>query len=191
MPDPRPAARLPPHSPLRPACQRHPRRQHLPSAPPAGRAGDTARGRGDLRCRGQRAQAALAPVSMLRRSHDYHREVPARLLAALSSGDFHRRDQDRHIMIKIGARQNYKTARLLRRLSTSNDHARPRVTLDSRRVVRSPLHDSDSPELLTQDLATPPAVSSLGGLRTPAPVPAAPPSGGRHPQTFTKTVLTT
>ena len=98
----------------------------------------------DLRCRGQRAQAALAPVSVLRRSHDHHREVPARLLAALPSGDFHRRDQDRHIMIKIGARQNYKTARLLRRLSTSNDHARPRATLDSRRVVRSPLRDSDS-----------------------------------------------
>ena len=32
---------------------------------------------------------------------------------------------------------------------------------------------------------TPPAVSSLGGLRTPAPLCAAPPSWGRHPQTFT------
>jgi len=47
-------------------------------------------------------------------------------------------------MIKIGARQNYKTTRLLRRLSTSNDHARPRATIDSRRVVRPPLRDSDS-----------------------------------------------
>ena len=47
-------------------------------------------------------------------------------------------------MIKIGARQNYKTARLLRRLSTSNDHARPRANLDSRRVVRSPLRHSNS-----------------------------------------------
>jgi Putative transposase len=44
--------------------------------------------------------------------------------AALPAGDFHRRDQDRHIMIKVGARQNCKTARLLRRLSTGNDHAR-------------------------------------------------------------------
>ena len=34
------------------------------------------------------------------------------------------------------------------------------------------------------------AVSSIGGSRTPAPVCAAPPSWGRHPQTFTKTVLT-
>ena len=99
---------------------------------------------GYQRRRDRRTQAARAPVSMLRRPHDHHREVPARLLAALPSGGIHRRDQDRHIMIKIGARQNYKTARLLRRLSTSNDHARPRATLDSRRVVRSPLRDAGS-----------------------------------------------
>ena len=42
-----------------------------------------------------------------------------------------------------------------------------------------------SPQRLTRGLAIPPAVSSLGGLRTPAPVCAAPPSWGRHPQTFT------
>src|ERR1700675_1556393 len=42
-----------------------------------------------------------------------------------------------------------------------------------------------SPQRLTRHLATPPAVSSFGGLRTPAPVRAAPPSWGRHPQTFT------
>ena len=47
-------------------------------------------------------------------------------------------------MIKIGARQNGKTARLPRRLSTSNDHTHPRDTFDSRRVVRSPMRDSDS-----------------------------------------------
>src|SRR6266446_6888915 len=42
------------------------------------------------------------------------------------------------------------------------------------------------PQRLTRILATHPAVSSIGGLRTPAPVCAAPPSWGRHPQTFTK-----
>jgi hypothetical protein len=47
-------------------------------------------------------------------------------------------------MIKVGARQNCKTARLLRRLSTGYDHARPRAALDSRRVVRSPLRDAGS-----------------------------------------------
>ena len=47
-------------------------------------------------------------------------------------------------MISLGSRQHSSTDRLLRRLSTGNDHARPRATLDSRRVVRSPLRDSDS-----------------------------------------------
>ena len=55
--------------------------------------------------RDRRTRAAHAPVPMLRGPHDHHRELPARFLAALPSGDFHRRDQDRHIMIKIGARQ--------------------------------------------------------------------------------------
>jgi len=97
----------------------------------------------DAKC-AERAQAALAPVSVLRRSHDHHREVPARLLAALPADDFHRRDQDRHVMTEIGARQNYKTARLLRRLSTSIDQARPRVALNSRHVVRCPLRNAGS-----------------------------------------------
>ena len=47
-------------------------------------------------------------------------------------------------MIRIGARQNYKAAPMLRRLSTSNDRARPGATLNSRRVVRSSLPDPDS-----------------------------------------------
>ena len=45
IPDPRSAARLPPYPPLRPARQRHARRQYRPSAPPARRASDIARGR--------------------------------------------------------------------------------------------------------------------------------------------------
>jgi hypothetical protein len=72
IPDPCPAARLPPHPSLRPACQRHPRRQHRPSAPLARRAGRTARGRGYQLRRGQRAQAARPPVSMQRRPHGHH-----------------------------------------------------------------------------------------------------------------------
>jgi hypothetical protein len=40
------------------------------------------------------------------------------------------------------ARQNYKTARRLRRLSTSNHQARPRAALNSRRVVRFPLRNA-------------------------------------------------
>jgi putative transposase len=55
-----------------------------------------------------------------------------------------RRHQDRHIMIKVGARQNCSAASLLRRISTGNDQARPRAARDSRRVVRSRTGDAGS-----------------------------------------------
>jgi hypothetical protein len=81
MPDPRPAVKLPPHPSLRPVRQHPARRQHRPSAPLARRAGGTARGPGYQRRRGQSAQAALAAMSVLRQSHDHHRDIPARRLA--------------------------------------------------------------------------------------------------------------
>ena len=77
--------------------------------------------------RGRRAQAALAPVPVLRRPHDHHRDIPARRLAALSAGGIHRRDQDRHIMIEVNARQHPKRGPSVRWLSTGNDQARPRA----------------------------------------------------------------
>jgi hypothetical protein len=40
-------------------------------------------------------------------------------------------------MIKVGARQNYRAASLLRRLSTGNDQPRHRAARDSHRLVRS------------------------------------------------------
>src|SRR3982075_4331829 len=101
LPDPRPAARLPPHPSLRPARQRHTRRQHRPRTPLARRAGGTARGQGYQLRRGQRAQTALAPVPVLRRPHGHHRDIPPRRLAALSAGGIPNRDQDRHVMIAV------------------------------------------------------------------------------------------
>ncbi len=59
------------------------RRQYRPSAPHARRIGGTARGRGYQLRRGRQTRAALAPVPVLRRSHDRHRDIPARRLAAL------------------------------------------------------------------------------------------------------------
>jgi hypothetical protein len=47
-------------------------------------------------------------------------------------------------MIKVGARQNYSAASLLRPISTGNDQARPRAARDSRRVVRSRPGDAGS-----------------------------------------------
>ena len=82
-----------------------------PGAPLARRAGGTARGRRYQR-RGHRTQAE--PVSVLRRSHDNHRDIPARLLAALQSRSVPRRDQDRHITIRSGSMQHPSAALLPR-----------------------------------------------------------------------------
>jgi hypothetical protein len=43
-------------------------------------------------------------VSVLRRPHDHHQDIQARLLAALPVGGIPNHDQDRHIMIKAGRR---------------------------------------------------------------------------------------
>jgi hypothetical protein len=67
-------------------------------------------------------------VPLLLRSNDHHRDVPERRLAALSSRGIPRRVQVRHIMISSGSRQHSSAAVLLRRLSTDDDHARPRPT---------------------------------------------------------------
>ena len=48
----------------------------------------------------------------------------ARLLAALPANDIHRRDQDRHLMIRSVRGNIPSAACLFRRLSTGNDHAR-------------------------------------------------------------------
>jgi hypothetical protein len=111
-----------------------------------------------------------APVSVLRRPHGHHRDIPARLLAALSSSRIYRRDQDRYIMIRLRLRR-HSSALLLRRLSTGNDHARRRAATDCRLVVRSPLRDAGSlypdrsirivtPSIASQPGVTPPAQQS-------------------------------
>ena len=122
-------------------------------------------------------------------------------------------NQDRHLMT---ASQSRKSARRARWLSTGHGRARSDIQLSSQivrqftRSTRPAAHPCSrftvgqlagarstpithlirgtqipiAPRRTTS--RTPPAVSSLGGLRTPAPVPAAPPSWGRHPKTFTK-----
>jgi hypothetical protein len=85
---------------------------------------------------GADAKADRAPVSVLRRPHRHHREVPARLRATYPAGDSNR-DQDRHVMISLGSPQHSSAAILLRRLSTGDDHARPRAAQDSHLVVQS------------------------------------------------------
>ena len=74
------------------------------------------------------------------------------------------RDQDRYIMIRLDPWLHPIAALLLRRLLTGNDHACPRVALDGRLVIRSPLRDAGSAyrERLT-GCVTPSIASQTGG----------------------------
>ena len=159
---------------------------------------------------------------MLRRSHDHHRDVLARLHATLPSrGNFHP-DQDRHIMIRSGSRRHPSAVLVQGRPKTGQDHARRRSTLDNRIVDQSQpatpvlpiaIARPSSPALrpllkapinaLQQQTAS--AEISIASDAKPChtfrgfcpwrfalagpPVSVAPPSWGRHPQTFTTAVI--
>jgi hypothetical protein len=90
----RAAQELPPHPPLRTLRRRQPRRQHrdLPRTArrrPACRQPATAAG-----CHTGRAARAALPMPALRRPHDRHRGLRARMRAKVAAGPKH----DRHIM---------------------------------------------------------------------------------------------
>jgi len=110
-----------------------------------------------------------APVSVLRRPHGHHREVPAWLRATNPVGDISNRDQDRHVMISLGSWQRSSAAVRLRRLSTGDDHARPRAAQDSHLVVQSSSLDAGSAyrDRPTKPITSPTA-SQRGGQRTSA-----------------------
>jgi hypothetical protein len=102
-------------------------------------------------------------MSVLRRPHGHHRDIPARLLAALSSSRIYRRDQDRYIMIRLRLRRHSSVALLLRRLSTGNDHARRRAAMDNRPVDQSAPRNADSAYCDRPNvLATPSTASQRG-----------------------------
>ena len=91
-------------------------RELLAVAKPEGRA---------HRCRRRSQQADL---SMLRRSHDHHRDLRARCNATASADSSNHRHQDRHLMT---ASQSRKSARRARCLSTGHGRARSDIQLSS------------------------------------------------------------
>jgi hypothetical protein len=72
-------------------------------------------------------------------------------------------------MISVGSRRHSSTVLLLRRLSTSNDHARHRATLDNQLLDQSQPYDAD-PAYRDRptELATPSTASQRAGQRTSA-----------------------
>ena len=159
------------------------------------------------RCRRRSRQADL---SLLRRSHDHHRDLRARCYATASSdSSTHRQSgstpHDRAPANPIVSLAGSRPATAERAQPSSVVSNRPTIRRDRRDppLIQQPFHRppacwsaSTSFTHLIRGTQIPiaprrathvplPAVSSLGGLRTPAPVRAAPPSWGRHPKTFT------
>ena len=129
------------------------------------------------------------------------------------------RNQDRYIMIEVNSRRHPSAAPLYRCLLTSNDQARLREARNSRPVVRSLLRDAGSavadsahrpvdcfperinaPRQQAASVRIPIASDAQASSHLPRFPPlevcvrgphvsAAPPSWGRHPQTFTTAVI--
>ena len=98
LPDPRTAKGLPSHPPLRPARQRQPCRQHRAGAQAARRAVSPKRTR-DAQSSDRRTPHAAASMSLLRRTHDRHRDFRARLRAKAPARTTSSGNQDRHLMM--------------------------------------------------------------------------------------------
>src|SRR5258708_3463073 len=136
---------------------------------------------------------------MLRRSHDHHRSVRARCNPTASADRSNNRHQGRQAL--AGSRPaTAERAQISSGRLKSGKHL-PRSTPIAADSSTAPLSDNfrnravhNQPQRSrhsnphnarrTTNVSLP-AVSSIGGLRTPAPLCAAPPSWGRHPKTFT------
>ena len=81
LPDPRAAEGLPSHPPLRAVRQRRPRRQHRAGARAARRCRPPKRARAVQASTDEPSRRAAASMPVLRRPHDHHRDLRARLPA--------------------------------------------------------------------------------------------------------------
>ena len=99
FPDPRPAEGASSHPPLRPVRQRRASRKHRPRPPTARRASLARSTCQHPNCRCRRTANIITPMPLLRRPHDHHRDLRARLNAAISPDHAGVCDRHRHIMI--------------------------------------------------------------------------------------------
>ena len=98
LPNPRAAEGLPPHPPLWAARQRQPSRKHCARSPAARRA-TAPKSTRDAQSSERRTPRAAASMSVLRRTHDCHRDLRARLPAKTPAHAGSGGDQDRHLMM--------------------------------------------------------------------------------------------
>jgi hypothetical protein len=99
-----------------------PCRQHR-ARPRAARCANASRPR--CRCpRSQRAATPLPSLSLPRRTHDHHRDPPARLDASSSANRSNHRHQDRHLLTTIALPRRRSDSFAQRWLRAGGDHAR-------------------------------------------------------------------
>ena len=113
---------IPPHPTLWAARQRQPRRKHCPRSRAARRAGAPKRTR-DAQSSDRRTAGADAAMPMLRRPHDRHRDLRARLRAETAAHTAPGGNQDRHLMMLSPSIQQCSNARHSW-LSAGTDQAR-------------------------------------------------------------------
>jgi hypothetical protein len=110
---------------------------------------------------------------VLRRTHDHHRDIQARLDAAASTNRSDQRHQDRHVMTTIAAQPPRSNNLAQRWLRTGGDHARAGASSHqpSPTAIATFYANLDQQaELLLSDEC---AINRLEGLRAPALIPSA------------------
>ena len=142
------------------------------AAPLARRIGGTARGRGYQRAEANEPKPLSHPCPCCGGRMIIIETFQRGCLAAQPSRGIPRRDQDRHIMIE-SVHGKFQGCTSARRLSTGNDHARPRAALDSRRVVRSPPRNADSALRSAERLVAPAVACRISSPTHPGNKPPA------------------
>ena len=187
LPDARSARWLPPHPLLRPARQRRPCRQHRARPRTARTAMAPDRCHRGRHHQARRAKVARASMPVLRRPHDHHRNLRARLPAQMPPATAGR-DQDRHLMMQhlrspppknrssislarrpatiVLAPPPHPTALLSRQSTTLDPRARLRSTIV--RASRPPPHSPSSPSRLAH-IAAPTRSNPHSARGTAAP----------------------
>ena len=159
--------RFPPDQALRSTSQQHQDRDHRAGASAdccGGTCANRAPAAASRWCRGNRSGDPSVPV--LRRAHEHHRDLQARLDTASPADRSNHRRQDRYVLITL-KRRTHNLAQ--RRLLTGADHARANAPS---RQLRIPATDTLNNSLNHKPELSLPA-SRLEAHGTPALAPSA------------------
>ena len=172
------------HELLRLARQRRPCRQHRARPPDAGRAIAPDRCHQENRHQARRANNTGASMPLLRRPHDHHRDLRARLPAQIPPATTGA-NQDRHIMTQsppIDTRRDTRDLQLARRRPRPSSHPSHRFAISL--VAKLGRHHARRP-YIPQPTPVPPAKTTAATDAIEHPAARSPPQNphsARYPQ---------